>query len=130
MVLIEGVGIDGSEIAVVLRRRANPGSGWQSADAAFDEVRVRQAHLLLFRLQRLALRVAFVGQIRIEFVFWPDFESTIALLAGILGVGFGGVEGGKAGKGKEESFDRERVVGEKDGCADIIWPSLAKRDAR
>jgi hypothetical protein len=35
------------------------------------------------------------------------------------------VKGGKTGKGEEESFHRERVVGEKDGCAANTSPSSA-----
>lgn len=41
LVLIEGVGVDGGEKAVVFRGGAHLDVWWQGADAPFDEVSVR-----------------------------------------------------------------------------------------
>jgi hypothetical protein len=48
--------------------------------------------------------MALISQIGIDPILRPDLESAIALLAGVLSIAFSGVQGGKAGKGKEESF--------------------------
>ena len=68
---------------------------------AIEDLAVRQLH---HELKLPPFRVALVRQIRVDPIRRPDLERAIALLAWILKIAFSGVQGGKAGKGKEDSF--------------------------
>ena len=54
-----------------------------------EDLAVRQLH---HELELPPLRIAFVRQIWIDLILRPHLKSPIALIAGTLGVGFGGME--------------------------------------